>query len=300
MHTTPSSSHQSGFTQALKQRSGSAENKALKQSRIGVRDKLRDSAGFTLVELAISLVVIGLLIGGVLKGEELIRNARATQAYKKVQEYKAAATTFRGAYGFLPGDIPNAGSRLPGCTGVCATTAAATGTNGDNTIMGVGNTYTWAFNTVHNIRIDDDSEAANFWRHMGLVNMISPEPNTLRTARYVMKSPFSMGSFVPKSLVTASSAEHPFTMNGLYIFMIPVSGDGTTTYGGGANNNGNVLSPIQARQIDVKFDDGLPYTGNVLSSRGTSSNLCNSTTAYLTTDYTQGCPMAFHIMPYNP
>ena len=74
------------------------------------------NAGFTLVELAIVMTVIGLLIGGVLKGQEMMRNAQMTATVKRVQSFQAALSTFEDIYKALPGDFIAAQSRLPNCT----------------------------------------------------------------------------------------------------------------------------------------------------------------------------------------
>ncbi|MFH2045904.1 MAG: prepilin-type N-terminal cleavage/methylation domain-containing protein [Pseudomonadota bacterium] len=60
--------------------------------------------GFTLVEIAIVLVIIGLLIGGILKGQEMIQNARVKRVVKQADEMRAAYMTFLDKYGQLPGD----------------------------------------------------------------------------------------------------------------------------------------------------------------------------------------------------
>lgn len=108
--------------------------------------------GFTLVELAIALMVIGLLIGGVLKGQELIENARVTQTIRDIKGYDAAALIFNNTYGALPGDIKKP-QRIPGCTeAVC-------------NIPGNGNG-----------RIGDDGsgyEVSNFFPHLGKAGMIN-------------------------------------------------------------------------------------------------------------------------------
>lgn len=62
--------------------------------------------GFTLIELAIVLVVIGLLLGGVLKGQELIESARARNLISQIDSVRAAVYTFQDKYRALPGDYP--------------------------------------------------------------------------------------------------------------------------------------------------------------------------------------------------
>lgn len=60
---------------------------------------------FTLVELAIVIVIIGLLVGGVLQGKELITQAKIRSQIKQLQEYDTALVTFKGKYNAIPGDI---------------------------------------------------------------------------------------------------------------------------------------------------------------------------------------------------
>jgi prepilin-type N-terminal cleavage/methylation domain-containing protein len=64
----------------------------------------RDQAGFTLVEIAIVMVIIGLIIGGVLKGQAMIENAKVKRAVKQGDELRAAIMTFFDKYGVYPGD----------------------------------------------------------------------------------------------------------------------------------------------------------------------------------------------------
>jgi prepilin-type N-terminal cleavage/methylation domain-containing protein len=63
--------------------------------------------GFTLIELSIVLVIIGLIVGGVLVGQNLIDAAAVRAQISQIEKYNTAANTFRGKYGYLPGDIPN-------------------------------------------------------------------------------------------------------------------------------------------------------------------------------------------------
>lgn len=78
---------------------------------------MRQQSGFTLVELAIALMVIGLLIGGVLKGQELIQNARITRTIKDLNDYQTAVMLFQMTYKALPGDIKNT-HLIPDCNAI--------------------------------------------------------------------------------------------------------------------------------------------------------------------------------------
>ena len=63
--------------------------------------------GFTLIEMSIVLVIIGLIIGGVLLGRDLISAAAVRAQIAQIEKYNAAVNTFKGKYGYLPGDIPD-------------------------------------------------------------------------------------------------------------------------------------------------------------------------------------------------
>jgi prepilin-type N-terminal cleavage/methylation domain-containing protein len=62
--------------------------------------------GFTLVEIAIVLVIIGLLLGGILKGQELITNAKVRNVADQQNAVKAAFFAFQDRFRSLPGDYP--------------------------------------------------------------------------------------------------------------------------------------------------------------------------------------------------
>lgn len=65
-------------------------------------------AGFTLLEISIVLVIIGLLAGGVLVGKELVKTAELRAMINEVERYTTAVHTFRTKYNYLPGDFPRA------------------------------------------------------------------------------------------------------------------------------------------------------------------------------------------------
>src|SRR5688572_14274483 len=98
------------------------------------------ATGFTLIEIAIVLVIIGLLLGGVLKGQELITGARVRNFIQQQDGVKAAYFGFLDRYRALPGDYANATANI---NGVVATVACGNGNgNGDGTIATGNNEHT--------------------------------------------------------------------------------------------------------------------------------------------------------------
>ena len=71
-------------------------------------------AGFTLVEIAIVLVIIGLLLGGVLKGQEMIAGAKMKNFVQIWKSHAAAIYGFQDKYRALPGDMKDASTKVPG------------------------------------------------------------------------------------------------------------------------------------------------------------------------------------------
>ena len=69
--------------------------------------------GFTLVEIAIVLVIIGLLLGGVLKGQELIFNSKVKATFNLSREMSAAFNSYMDRYGAMPGDDNSSTTRFP-------------------------------------------------------------------------------------------------------------------------------------------------------------------------------------------
>ncbi|HOW54459.1 MAG TPA: prepilin-type N-terminal cleavage/methylation domain-containing protein [Syntrophorhabdaceae bacterium] len=125
---------------------------------------IRNAKGFTLVELAIVLVIIGIILGAVLKGQELINNAQAKRAYNQVREVTAAVYTYMDRYGGrLPGDDPTATAALRGA-------GWATGTGGTlGNGLFEGNTTT----TMFTCATAATTEACIAWDHLKRSNIIS-------------------------------------------------------------------------------------------------------------------------------
>lgn len=104
--------------------------------------------GFTLIEIAIVLVIMGLLIGGVLKGQEMITNAKVGKLENDFKGISAAVLAYQDRYDVLPGDDPLAATRFPGMW-----TAADNG-NGNGVIAG-------AWNSTNNA-----NESRLVWKHL--------------------------------------------------------------------------------------------------------------------------------------
>ena len=64
-----------------------------------------NKSGFTLIELSIVLVIIGLIVGGILVGQDLIKSAEMRNLASQLRQYQVATSTFRGKYNEIPGDM---------------------------------------------------------------------------------------------------------------------------------------------------------------------------------------------------
>ena len=115
--------------------------------------KKTSQKGFTLVELAIVLVIIGIILGAVLKGQQLIFNAKVKRLQNQVKEMQAALYTYYDKYGYYPGDDPSASARWSVGVG-----------DGDGVIE--GGTCT-----------DSTEESCLIWRHLRFADIISGDPN---------------------------------------------------------------------------------------------------------------------------
>ena len=116
----------------------------------------KHQSGFTLIEIAIVLVIIGLLLGGILKGQELITQGRIRNVANDFQSVTAAVNLYQDRYRALPGDDIGAAGRW--------TTTTSGGGDG---IIGTGTAATPAYNSA-----TAGDESRLFWQHLRLAGLI--------------------------------------------------------------------------------------------------------------------------------
>ncbi len=115
---------------------------------------MKKQAGFTLVEIAIVMVIIGLLLGGVLKGREIITNAKIKNLENDFNGITAAIYNYQDRYRALPGDDKGAKTRF-------TLTAAIGPTQGNGKIEGKFDSTT------------DTDESRLFWLHMRNAGLVA-------------------------------------------------------------------------------------------------------------------------------
>lgn len=229
--------------------------------------------GFSLVELSIVLVILGLLTGGILSGQSLIRAAEIRSVTTEHQRYLAAVHSFRDRYHALPGDLRNATRFWGAADGTTGLTAGcvyikSTGTetcngNGDGLLYGLS------------------GEQYRMWQHLANAGLVegtytgAPQNTMSAHNRYA-----AAGINIPASKLSNAAwyAENGGVHDGsgwawpgnhapnVFIYGAVEATDITEV---------PILRPQEAWNIDIKLDDGKPALGKIVTSR-TSTN-CNNT-----------------------
>jgi prepilin-type N-terminal cleavage/methylation domain-containing protein len=185
--------------------------------------------GFTLIEIAIVLVIIGLLLGGVLKGQELIQNARVRNIISQQEGVRAAYFGFQDRFRGVAGDYPaaNALANIPGvanAAGACPIAVCGTAAGASNGI------------------IDTAQESITAWFHLS-------------------RSGFITGTYDGVG-VAPTPTNTPTNPYGGFMQLI----NDTIYQGAGAVTRNNVktgagIPATILGEVDRKIDDGNPTTG---------------------------------------
>jgi prepilin-type N-terminal cleavage/methylation domain-containing protein len=229
-------------------------------------NKLR--RGFTLLELSIVLVIIGILTGGVVAGQALIQAAMLNKVMTDLRKFVTAVNVFQNKYEALPGDISNA-TYYWGAAGTPTNTWAGcyskVGT-GTQTCDGNGNGQIF--------ESDGYTEMYRAWQHLALAGLIEGSYNGVNAypdgtlpncvaGTNCPKGPLNNTGYDITYLAGVPSAE-PFG------YWPPLNDGHVILFGGACPANtlcwtaGNpALTPDEMLGLDQKYDDGRPYTGSI-------------------------------------
>lgn len=215
-------------------------------------------SGFTLIEIAIVLVIIGLLLGGVLKGQELINSAKVKNMATDFRNIPLFIYGFQDKYRALPGDHATASTVITNAT--LATTPGSSGfpavvcapgphCRGNGVIDGTWNTVTAT------------DETALFWQHVRLAGLAAG-PTVTTDANYYPTNADGGRMGIESG---AAATGGPYIQNGT---ITPATGAVavtvpptfmTPTY---LMCSSGILGKY-AKQLDSTIDDGEPGTGSL-------------------------------------
>jgi prepilin-type N-terminal cleavage/methylation domain-containing protein len=195
----------------------------MQQRRDTVR---RQQSGFTLVEIAIVLVIIGLLLGGVLKGQELINSAKVKNFANEFRNISTFVYAYQDKYRATPGDDANPAAHV----GVTATTATTGGTVGNARIEGNWNSQTGT------------DESYLFWQHVRLAGLATG----------------STATAVPLGYLPTNADGGALGVTGAPVYTGPAPAWTANFFICSAGIQGRFV-----RQLDTTIDDGNTSTGTV-------------------------------------
>lgn len=256
------------------------------------------TSAFTLIELSIVLVILGLLVGGILAGRELIRAAELRSIPTQFQQFMTAHHAFREKYFAVAGDMVNA-TRFWGAASAVNATACAdaleAGVTGTQTCNGLGDGF------VQNGG-KPNAEIVLYWQHLsnaGLIegrytgfSHVNPGSCCFRNTDNSARGRLGKSIWIPLSNAAATVIS-PFN----YSFGAQQAPLGGMPAGSGVDN---ILTPVEIQGIDIKMDDGKPNLGNVRAFY-TGANLCStahptiSTGEYILTESSIACYARFFI-----
>jgi len=222
--------------------------------------------GFTLIELSIVLVIIGLIVGGVLVGKDLIKAAEIRSLVAEYGEIRTSINTFRAKYNSMPGDLT---TQQATSFGMQPATRNAPVANGHQIVHGDGKISTCAdqYDFI-------GSEGVLFWRDLSSAGLIR---QNFTTATDIVESGLTVADlplYLPVSKIrsaywiataanscgfiyNAASLSEKMGVNYFYL--------GSTAIDSGSyyNVTNEGLTPLESFQMDSKLDDGDPWGGNI-------------------------------------
>lgn len=213
--------------------------------------------GFSLVELSIVLVILGLLVGGIMTGQNLIKAAELRSIGTQFKEYQTATYLFREKYFDMPGDMDTAtqfwdpaGSCPPAANDPALSGGTCNG-NGDGILADHLGT--------------DQYEAYLFWHHLELAGLVTGQytgvPGTTVyhaiPGENVPVSKYSNGGWTARFREVAPGDPNYYAINMGNAFVFGAA-TGTITHG-------KLLTAEEAWNFDTKFDDGKPGRGTVIA-----------------------------------
>ena len=233
------------------------------------------AAGFTLVELSIALVIIGLLVGSVLVGNDMIQAATIRAQIRQLDQYNTAVNVFRQRYNYLPGDIP-----APAATAIGFTARAGTVGQGDGNGMIKGGEAGGLMPA---------GEAALFWTDLSTVSLIDGKfygvdctwnatSGSCSGTTNGGGGTYTLGQITPAAKLGRGNYLYVAgnTDGNNYLYVV-----GTGTVGDYINTGGTItggppaygITPTEALTIDTKMDDGFPVSGKVTDTIWTDHNV---------------------------
>lgn len=209
--------------------------------------------GFTLVELSIVLVIIGLIVAGIVMGADLVGSMEARSTITQLEKYRTAVNAFQSKYNDLPGDIPNPKASTYGFL----ERGASPGMGDGNRVL-QGNLS----NGTASDHVQGRGELVMVWVDLSTAGMIEETFNTASPS--VLSGAITdrnvMALHLPRAKLGKDNFFFLHTLNGVLVAAI----SGIFDFQAGGAVRGTPMMPVwQAHYIDSKIDDGEPLNGGV-------------------------------------